>query len=422
MNRFRANPKLLAPLLAGMAMLGPFSIDAFFPAFQVMEAEFSVTSVAMQQSLSVYLLSFAAMSLVHGPLSDAYGRRGVILWSMLLFAVASAGCALADSYRMLLVFRAMQGICAGAGMIVGRAIIRDRYDGADAQRLMSQVSFIFGFAPAIAPIIGGFVLGFAGWRAIFWLLAGFTLLLVAASLAALPETHPRERRTRFELQPLLRTYRRVLGDRRFLLVGFAAALNFGALFTYIASAPSVVLKLLKLSETEFAWLFVPVIAGMMLGSATSARMAGRLSPLRTVTVGFTLMGIGTVLNVAGSAVLTPTVPWFVLPVGVIGMGVTLAFPTLTILMLDRFPAVRGAAASVQATISLGVSAAVSGLVAPVVDASPILLASAAAAMTCSGYLLWRLYRRITPDIGPQVLCATLEPAVAPNPSSAHVRD
>ena len=92
MNRFRANPKLLAPLLAGMAMLGPFSIDAFFPAFRVMEAEFSVTSVAMQQSLSVYLLSFAAMSLVHGPLSDAYGRRGVILWSMLLFAVASAGC------------------------------------------------------------------------------------------------------------------------------------------------------------------------------------------------------------------------------------------------------------------------------------------------------------------------------------------
>lgn len=422
MNRFRANPKLLAPLLAGMAMLGPFSIDAFFPAFQVMEAEFSVPSVAMQQSLSVYLLSFAAMSLVHGPLSDAYGRRGVILWSMLLFAVASAGCALADSYRMLLVFRAMQGVCAGAGMIVGRAIIRDRYDGADAQRLMSQVSFIFGFAPAIAPIIGGFVLGFAGWRAIFWLLAGFTLLLVAASLAALPETHPRERRTRFELQPLLRTYRRVLSDRRFLLVGFAAALNFGALFTYIASAPSVVLKLLKLSETEFAWLFVPVIAGMMLGSATSARMAGRLSPLRTVTVGFTLMGIGTVLNVAGSAVLTPTVPWFVLPVGVIGMGVTLAFPTLTILMLDRFPAVRGAAASVQATISLGVSAAVSGLIAPQVDASPILLATSAAAMSASGFALWWLYRRITPDIGPQVLCATLEPAVAPTPSSAHVRD
>ncbi len=421
MNRFRANPKLLAPLLAGMAMLGPFSIDAFFPAFRVMEAELSVTPVAMQQSLSVYLLSFAAMSLLHGPLSDAYGRRGVILWSMLLFAVASGGCALAGSYEMLLFFRAMQGVCAGAGMIVGRAIIRDRYDGADAQRLMSQVSFIFGFAPAVAPIIGGFVLGLAGWRAIFWLLAGFTLLLVAAALAALPETHPRERRTRFQLKPLLRTYRAVIGDRRFLLLGFSAALNFGALFTYIASAPSVVLNLLHLSETEFAWLFVPVIAGMMLGSATSARMAGRMSAVRTVSVGFSLMAVGTVLNLADSAWLPPMIPWFVLPVGVIGMGVTLAFPTLTLLMLDRFPAVRGAAASVQATISLGVSALVSGLVAPVVDASPMLLAVSAAAMTASGYALWWLYRRITPDVGPQVLSAKLEAAVAATPSSAHVQ-
>ena len=421
MNRFRANPKLLAPLLAGMAMLGPFSIDAFFPAFQTMEAEFSVTSEAMQQSLSVYLLSFAAMSLLHGPLSDAYGRRGVILWSMLLFALASAGCALADSYRMLLVFRAMQGICAGAGMIVGRAIIRDRYDGADAQRLMSRVSFMFGFAPAIAPIVGGFVLGIAGWRAIFWLLAGFTLLLVAAALAALPETHPRERRTRFQLKPLLHTYRGVIGDRRFLLLGFAAALNFGALFTYIASAPSVVLTLLHLSETEFAWLFVPVIAGMMLGSATSARMAGRMSAVRTVSIGFGLMAAGTVLNLAGSVWLRPTIPWFVLPVGIVGMGVTLAFPTLTLLMLDRFPAVRGAAASVQATISLGVSALVSGLVAPRVDASPILLATSAAAMSLGGYALWRLYRRITPEVGPQVLSAKLEAAVAATPSSAHVQ-
>lgn len=421
MNRFRANPRLLAPLLAGMAMLGPFSIDAFFPAFPTMEAEFAVTRVAMQQSLSVYLLSFAAMSLVHGPLSDAYGRRGVILWSMLLFAVACAGCALADSYRMLLAFRAMQGVCAGAGMIVGRAMIRDRHDGADAQRLMSQVSFIFGFAPAVAPIIGGFVLGFAGWRAIFWLLGGFTLALVAASLAALPETHPRERRTRFALRPLLRTYRSVLGDRRFLLLGFAASLNFGALFTYIASAPSVVLDLLKLSETQFAWLFVPVIAGMMLGSATSARMAGRMSPLRTVRVGFSLMAIGTLLNLAGSIGLRPQVPWFVLPVGLIGTGVTLAFPTLTLLMLDRFPAVRGAAASVQATISLGVSALVSGLVAPLVDASALKLALAAAAMTGSGFVLWWWYRRITPDAGPQVLSAALQPAMVPTPSSAEVQ-
>ncbi len=421
MNRFRANPKLLAPLLAGMAMIGPFSIDAFFPAFHAIEAELGVTPAVMQQSLSLYLAAYAAMSLLHGPLSDAYGRRGVIIWSMLLFAAATTGCALATSFEMLLVFRALQGICAGAGMVVGRAIIRDRFDGADAQRLMSQVSFIFGFAPAIAPIIGGFVLGAAGWRAIFWLLAVFTLLLVVASLAALPETHPRERRTRFALRPLLHTYGAVARDRRYLLLGFAAALNFGAIFTYISAAPAVVLNILHLSETEFAWLFVPIIGGMMSGSALSAWLAGMIDSVRTVTLGFVLMSCGTALNLAGSLWLTPMVPWFVLPIGLIGMGVTLAFPTFTLLMLDRFPAVRGAAASVQATISLGVAALVSGALSPLVSAAPLGLACASAGLTISGYLLWRVYLRITPACGPDVLSARLEPAVAATPSSAHVQ-
>lgn len=421
MNRFRANPKLLAPLLAGMAMIGPFSIDAFFPAFHAIEAELGVTPAVMQQSLSLYLAAYAAMSLLHGPLSDAYGRRGVIIWSMLLFAAATTGCALATSFEMLLVFRALQGICAGAGMVVGRAIIRDRFDGADAQRLMSQVSFIFGFAPAIAPIIGGFVLGAAGWRAIFWLLAVFTLLLVVASLAALPETHPRERRTRFALRPLLHTYGAVARDRRYLLLGFAAALNFGAIFTYISAAPAVVLNILHLSETEFAWLFVPIIGGMMSGSALSAWLAGRIDSVRTVTLGFVLMSCGTALNLAGSLWLTPMVPWFVLPIGLIGMGVTLAFPTFTLLMLDRFPAVRGAAASVQATISLSVAALVSGALSPLVSGAPLGLACASAGLTISGYLLWRVYLRITPACGPDVLSARLEPAVAATPSSAHVQ-
>jgi len=391
MNRFRANPRVLAPLLACLAMLGPFSIDTFFPAFRAMEGHFGVQPAAMQLTLSTYLIAYAAMSLLHGPLSDALGRRGVIVYSLLVFALASAGCAVSTRFETLLFFRAIQGISAGAGVIVGRAMIRDRFDGPDAQRLMSQVTLIFGVAPAVAPIAGGWLLSGFGWTSIFWALGLFAAVLMFVSLAGLPETHPRPRRTRFALKPLLQTYRAVIGDRLFLLLGFSACLNFSALFVYIASAPAVVLNLLKLGEREFAWLFVPTIGGMMIGSYLSGRFAGRFSGARTIQIGYALMAAGTGINLLVSAVLPPGLPWTVLPIGAIGIGVSLAFPTLSLMMLDRFPAVRGAAASVQMAITLTCSAIVSAVISPAVSHGVLPLAVTAAAFTLAGYGMWWWY-------------------------------
>lgn len=415
MNRFRANPLLLAPLIAGLSMLGPFAIDTFFPAFPVMAADLGIATTRMQLSLSAYLGSYALMSLVHGPLSDAYGRRGVIVWSLVVFLLATVGCALAPSFEALIGWRVLQGVSAGAGMIVGRAIVRDRFDGADAQRLMSKVTLIFGVAPAIAPIIGGWVLSLFGWRAIFWALAGFVALLALASLGGLPETHPRERRTRFAVAPLAQTYGRIVGDRRFVLLALTASLNFGALFTYIASAPAMVLNLLHLNERQFAWLFFPTIGGMMIGSALSGRLAGRLSGRGTVRLGYALMGSGVVINLAVAASIPPQVPWSVLPISVFGCGVSLAFPTLTLMMLDRFPTVRGAAASVQAAFSLGYAALVSGLVAPLVAHSATTLALAALVQVLAGYLCWCGYRRLGHVTGPSAPVASDREPVSTEP-------
>lgn len=172
MNGPRApSTRRLALLLGGLAMFGPFSIDTIFPAFPQMAAQFGADKLAMQQTISVYLAAYALMSIVHGPLSDAIGRRRVILGGLSVFIVASVGCALAPDLRTLLAFRALQGLSAGVGLIVGRAVIRDVLHGSDAQRLMSHVSMIFGIAPAIAPIIGGWMLGAGRWPLIFWFLA-----------------------------------------------------------------------------------------------------------------------------------------------------------------------------------------------------------------------------------------------------------
>jgi len=373
-------------------MFGPFSIDTIFPAFGAIGDELHATPLAVQQTVSVYLIAYALMSLLHGPLSDALGRRRVILVSMVVFASASVGCALAGSIEMLLTFRALQGISAGAGLIVGRAIIRDCFEGVAAQKLMSTVSMIFGVAPAIAPIVGGWVVAFARWPMIFWLLAAFSLLLWLACIALLPETHPPERRSVLSGRELVRAYRLILSDRAFYPLALTGSLNFNALWIFISSAPAIVLNLLKLDAQHFAWLFVPAISGMMLGAFLSGRIAGRLSAASTVRFGYMLMMCASAANLAAALLLPePRVPWSVLPIGLYGVGIGVTFPTLTLLLLDRFPQHRGAVSSVQAFISLVISAIIAGAISPLLSSSMLHLALGALLATVLGFAAWRSY-------------------------------
>ena len=261
------NVRRLALLLGGLAMFGPFSIDTIFPGFPQIGADLGADPFRMQQTISVYLVAYALMSVVHGPLSDALGRRPVILGGLAVFAAASAGCALSTDFGELLAWRALQGLSAGVGIIVGRAVIRDLLHGDDAQRLMSQVSVIFGIAPAVAPVVGGWLLGWQRWPAIFWFLVAFSLALLLATWLALPETHPKPARLAPAPRALLRDYAGIFVNPRFQRLAAAGTFNFGALFLYIASAPAFVLQLLRidgrhLRADEFAWFFVPMISGI----------------------------------------------------------------------------------------------------------------------------------------------------------------
>src|SRR6185503_15104988 len=176
----------LALLLALLGMLGPFSIDTYIPAFSGMATALGATPVQMQQTLSAYLFGFALMNLFHGALSDSFGRRPVVLTGIAVFTLASAGCALSNHIGLLVFFRALQGMSAGAGIVVSRAVIRDMFPPADAQRVMSQVTIYFGIAPAVAPMVGGFLFVHANWHAIFWLLTGVGVVLFAIVWRHLP--------------------------------------------------------------------------------------------------------------------------------------------------------------------------------------------------------------------------------------------
>jgi DHA1 family bicyclomycin/chloramphenicol resistance-like MFS transporter len=386
---------LITTLLAGLNTLGPFSIDTYFPAFDAIGRDLQAGPIQMQQTLSIYLLGFALMLLFHGALSDAFGRRLVILISLVVFTAASVGCAFAPSIETLIVFRFVQGLCAGAGMVVGRAIIRDLYDLVEAQRMMAHVTMIFGLAPAIAPIIGGWLYVAFGWQAIFAFMALVSLGLLLASLRYLPESLPRDARHAFRLVPLARGYRAVLLSGRFVLLSLAVGLNFTAFFLYIASAPTFVQGMLGLGPTQFAWLFVPGISGIMIGAFLSGRSAGRLRPDRAVALGYSVMAVAALANLLYNHFAAGlSLPWAVLPLMGYTIGMSLAMPAISLIVLDLFPRLRGMAASLQGFISTFLNSVVSGVLAPVLAVSAKALAMGMVGLLGSGALCWFAYRRM----------------------------
>ena len=393
-ERTERDTLLLAALLAGLATLGPFAIDTYMPSFPAMRRALDVNALQMQQTLSAYLIPFAFMMLFHGALTDSFGRRPVILTGLVIFALASVGCALAQSLPQMLVFRALQGMSAGTGMVAGRAMIRDIYSGHQAQRVMSMVTMMFGLAPAIAPIIGGWLEVWLGWRSIFVFLALFAALLFAGCYYRLAESLPPHARQQFTARPLLLSYVKLLGSFEFGLLSSAVAFNFAGFFLYVASAPALIYNLLGLGENDFAWLFVPGISGVILGAYLSGRLAGTWSPALTVRYGYCVMLAAAATNVAHHAWLPPALPWTVLWVFVYTTGMSLVMPSISLLVLDLFPHNRGLAASLQGAQQSFFSGLVAGLLSPLVSDSGFELAAAMAALVTCGGACWAGYAHL----------------------------
>ncbi|MDA8444009.1 multidrug effflux MFS transporter [Paracidovorax valerianellae] len=398
-NIWRAPRWALAVLLALLGMLGPFSIDTYIPAFSGIAAALGASPVEMQQTLSAYLFGFAFMTLFHGALSDSFGRRPVVLWGIAIFTLASAGCALSESIGQLVVFRALQGLSAGAGIVVSRAVIRDMFPPAQAQQVMSQVTIYFGVAPAIAPIIGGWLFVHAGWHSVFWFLTGIGGALWLANYRLLPETLHADQRQPFNARHLLRGYWELGSSPRFLLLALASGVPFNGMFLYVLAAPAFLGDHLGLAPTHFFWFFILTISGIMGGAWLSGRLAGRIAPKRQIRHGFLIMFSMSIVNLLANALFTAHVSWALIPIAVFAFGWALMVPVVTLLVLDLHPERRGMASSLQAFVGSTANGLVAGVVAPLVMHSTLWLAGASLGMMCVGLVAWVYLHHRWPDVG-----------------------
>lgn len=383
----------LSVLLACLGMLGPFAIDTYLPAFAGIAQSLDATPLQIQQTLSAYLFAFALMSLFHGSLSDSFGRRPVVLTGIVMFTLASVGCALAQSIEQLVFFRALQGLSTGAGIVVSRAVIRDLFPPAQAQRVMSQVTLFFGVAPAVAPIIGGFLFVHLGWHAVFWFLAAVGVALFIGNYFLLPETLHASQRQPFEVRHLMAGYLKLGLDKRFLLLALASGIPFNGMFLYVLSAPAFLGELLGLDPTQFFWFFVCTISGIMAGAAISGRLAGRIAPERQIRIGFTIMVAVSLVNLVANLLFTAHVSWALIPIGLYSLGWAMMTPVVTLMVLDLHPDRRGMSASMQAFVGSASNGLVAGALAPLVMHSTQWLAVASTALMSIGLVAWVRLRR-----------------------------
>lgn len=361
MNLF-LNPKVIA--LAILASLAPFAIDTYLPGFHIIASDLLSTPSYVQQSLTFYLIPYTVMTLFHGAISDSIGRITTIKWGLALFFFASIGCALSTSVEELWFFRALQGIGGGAGNVVARAMVRDLYEGAQAQRVMATIQIIFGIAPAVAPIVGGFLLDYE-WQSIFIFLALYAGIAIFLSSRILPETMPLKNRLPFDLKSISKRYRTIFKDKEFIFLILSISANFSAFFLYVLASPIFLIDLLGFSEKQFAYLFVPTVCGMIIGSFIAKKTAGVISPSKVTRFGYFWMALITISNVVFCYFFDNNPIVNIGFIALYNIGMAAIMPIISIAALDCFPKARGTAASGQAFMQMLFSSAVAGIIVPI---------------------------------------------------------
>jgi MFS transporter, DHA1 family, multidrug resistance protein len=284
-NKINKNPLRFALLLAVFCALGPFTVDMYLSSFPQIMRFFETNASMVQASLTSALLGLSLGQIVIGPLSDVHGRRKPLLFSMILFLISSFGCAFSPNVEIFIGLRFVQGFSASAGLVIARAIIRDLYNGVELTKFFALLTTITSVTPLLSPLAGSAVISFTSWVGVFILTGIVGIYLTTMTIWKVKETLPEEQRVSSNFKELLKNYKTLIQDRKFMGYGLASGFLFAGCFAYISGSPFIYQKIYGVSPQIFSLLFALNGISLMLGAQLVKRLAGRMTPHNIFLIG-----------------------------------------------------------------------------------------------------------------------------------------
>lgn len=374
---------LVSALVAGGAM----SIDLYIPSMPGMAADLAVPPGQVQLTMSVFLMGYALSQLVCGPLSDRFGRRIVLVWGLVIYLAASLACVFASGIEVLIGLRLIQSFGACAGTVIGRAVVRDRFELADAARAFGYIAMTMMLVPILAPMLGAWFEVAFGWRANFVFMAGFGLALLLATLMFLDETNHSPDAAALRPGRLAANYLTLIGNPRFMGYALSIGFSFAGVFAFVTGSAFVLMDLLKIGPGVYAAMFAITAGGYVLGSFTATRLVGRWGIDRMIALGVTIYAVfAIVLNlVALGGVFS--VAAIIAPIAIISYGNGMLTPMAMAGAMEPFPRMAGVAAAMVGFLSMAGAGIGGAVVAEFYDRTqfPMILTtlvSAAALCVC----------------------------------------
>lgn len=380
-------------VLGAIGALTPLAIDMYLPAMPAIAKDLGVSAGAVQITLTAYTAGFAIGQLLHGPLADSYGRRPVMLVGIALFAIASIVSATTNGIDALTYVRTAQGFAGAAAAVVIQAVVRDMYDREDFARAMSFVTLVITLAPLAAPMIGGHLAVWFGWRSIFWVLASFALVVIAMVLWKIPETLSAENRQPLHFRSTIRNYVQLCRAGFAMGLIFSGAFSFAGMFAFLTAGSFVYIDLYGVSPSEFGYLFGLNIVAMIAMTSLNGRFVKKVGSHAMLRFGLFIQlmaGFGLFTSWLMNWGLWGTVPFVVMFVGTIS---TIGSNSMA-LLLSRYPRMAGTASSLAGTLRFGTGSVIGAVVAamPSGVAWPMILVMSACSVL-SATFYWTLGRK-----------------------------